>query len=255
LLTLIALLVVIWLVLMGLLAVLTLGFQGYIYTEPVEGIAWRAPAAGTIVALSLLLWVWLDYSPQPRYRDLWTFNPSIDQASFPEMTVVTQLGKTEVYKLSRDGRDYVRSDGGAKLPTRPLRLTVKENGEEVVFEPDKDAKTGKLKQSGDNYLYYRDKKNRTMREDQLGLLSTFSVGNLIGYLLLNLCHFLAWFLTLWLLLEFRMGHALGLAIVLYAVVLLLLLPPVLSYTEKVAGERTPRSPQAAAGRTLRALTM
>jgi hypothetical protein len=237
-----ALLVVIWLVLMGLLAALTLFFQGYVYTEPVQGITWRAPAAGSLVALSLLVWVFCDYSSQGRYGDWLKFNPRLDQQPFPELIIVTQLGKTETYKRAPNG-SYVRSDGG-KLPTRPLRVTVKENGEEVVFEPDKDARTGKIKPAGDEHVYYHDKKNRTMRDDQLGILSTYSYGNLAGYLLLNLFHFAAWLAALWLLLDFRLGHAIGLAIVLYVAVLLLLLPPVLSYTERVAAERS-----AAAGRT------
>lgn len=238
--TLIGLVVVVWLVLMGLLAVLTLFFQGYVYTEPVEGITWRAPAAGSLVAFSLLVWVLIDYSSRGRYSDLLKFNPT-STITFKELVVVTRQepGKPSAYKLDRAGKAYVRSDG-TKLSSRPLSVTVKEDGQDVVFEPDRDAK-GNFKESSDRNLYYRDKKGRVMREDNLGVISSFSTGNLIGYLLLNVFHFAAWFVALWLLLDFRMSHALGLAIVFVVVVQLLLLPPMLGYTEKVADEQAPKA--------------
>jgi hypothetical protein len=237
---LIALLVVVWLVVMGFLAVWTLFFQGYVYTEPVKGIAWRAPVAGTLVTLTLVLWVSLDYSTD-RYGDLWKFNPT-STTTFKELVVVTRQEprKSYTYTLDPAGKNYVRSDG-SKLPDRPLKVTVKEGGEEVIFEPDRDPKTGNFKPAADGSLYYHDKKGQAMREDQVGSLNTFSTGNLVGYLLLNLLFFAAWFLVMWRLLDYRMGHALGLAVVFYLVVVLLLLPPMLSYTERVAQERRLRT--------------
>ena len=66
-----------------------------------------------------------------------------------------------------------------------------------------------------------------MIEGQLGHASIFRTGNLIANLLLNFFHLAVWFAVLWLLLEFRWGHAFGLALVFWTVVMLFLLPPVL----------------------------
>jgi len=39
----------------------TVFIQGYIYSEPVEQVYWRAPAAALIVALFVAFWCSLDY--------------------------------------------------------------------------------------------------------------------------------------------------------------------------------------------------
>src|SRR5215469_15735149 len=72
--SLVVVLLVVFAVLSLLLAAWTLFFQGYIYSEPVEAIYWRAPAAGAALTLFLLIWMVLDYrsieTPQDegRYR-------------------------------------------------------------------------------------------------------------------------------------------------------------------------------------------
>src|ERR1700722_12019993 len=110
---LLALLVLVWLVLMGFLAGLTLALQGYLYTEPVQGITWRAPAAGTAVAFFLILWVVFDYNSPGRYRTLLEFNPRQDLEPYKELRIITADGKQETYKrLKRPNNQPVyRLDG------------------------------------------------------------------------------------------------------------------------------------------------
>jgi hypothetical protein len=69
-LSLILTLFVVWFVLALLLAAWTLFFQGYIYSEPVAAIHWRAPAAATAIAFILCIWVAFDYRAPGRYRPL-----------------------------------------------------------------------------------------------------------------------------------------------------------------------------------------
>ena len=64
------------------LAAWTLFFQGYIYTEPVTGVAWRGPAAGSAVMAVLLLWVLLDYHSPGAYRPLHEFETTQDGKPF-----------------------------------------------------------------------------------------------------------------------------------------------------------------------------
>ena len=51
----------------ALLAAGTAVIQGYLYSEPVEGIAWRSAAAGAAVCLFFALWCYLQASAPGRY--------------------------------------------------------------------------------------------------------------------------------------------------------------------------------------------
>ncbi len=241
-LTLLVILAVIWLGLMGLLAAWTLFFQGYIYTEPTEGIVWRAPVAGTIVTLFIALWVFLDYRSQGQYRALHEFSSQGDAVVFPELRIVNQEGKEEVYKLARNerGQQVYKLEGrpdGRPLPGRPLKVIVKENDADVIFEPDRDAK-GQFQAKLGQPLVYRDSKKRTMAEGELGRLSEFRTGNFVLVLLLNFLHLVVWVLALWLILQYRFWHAFGLAVVAWLGLTLFLLPPTLTKAEEVAQPRT-----------------
>src|SRR5271166_2325797 len=156
---LILILVVVWLLLMGFLAIFTLALQGYIYTEPVKDIQWRAPVAGSVLALFLTAWVFLDYSSPANYGTLVQFNSS-SNTTFNEIRVVTQEGKEEVFKQAKNARGlpvYLqdgRSDG-RQPPSRPMKVIVKEGTEDVEFKPDLDSK-GHFKTEWGLPLYYRD---------------------------------------------------------------------------------------------------
>ncbi len=251
-LTLLLLLVVIWLGLIGLLVLWTLFFQGYVYTQPVQGIVWRAPAAGTGVALFLFAWVFMDYAWPRNYRTLLDFElRSRDDREFDEFRAVDQFGEKTYKKVKNEkGQEIYRENGkrdGGEPMTRPQRVIVKEkNGEEVVFEPDRDAKgqfkTTKVSRFSDARLplQYRDKKKRVMQEGQLGRVTgSFSLGNLILILLLNFLHLVVWFAVLWLVLEFRLWHAVGMAMVAWVALTIFLLPPTLTKAEEVADKRAP----------------
>jgi hypothetical protein len=85
-----------------------------------------------------------------------------------------------------------------------------------------------------------------MYEGQLGRVSTFYAGRLILNLFLNFLHLLIWFIALWLLLRFQWPHALGLAIVLWAVMLLFIVPQVLKLAEDTARRNETTPPPATA---------
>ncbi len=233
----------IWVFLIGLLALGTLGLQGYIYTQAVQGIEWCAPVAGSVLALFLTIWVICDYQSPTNYQTLFQFNLRIDVPPYKEFRIITQEGKEELYKQAKNERGILiyRQDGrpdGRLPPSRPQKVIVKDDNQDVIFEPDRDPK-GRFKTETFDSLYYRDKNGRVMKESELGQATIFRWGNLLANLVLNGIYFVLWFVVLWLVLEFSSGYALGLAIACWLISILFLLPPVLSKVEEVASQRTP----------------
>jgi hypothetical protein len=65
----------------------------------------------------------------------------------------------------------------------------------------------------------------------------FRLDRLLWNLFFNFAHLAAWFLVLWLLLRFQWPHALGLAVVLWLLFTLAILPMMLDYAANVAVKR------------------
>ncbi len=226
-----------WLVLMVLLGVGTVWFQGYIYSEPVAGILWRAPVAGTLLTLILGWWCWLDYRSPGDYPAIYDFHASKDLPQYQELWAVRD-GKLVHYTLhkSSTGRDdEYRDDTGRPLPSRPQAIVVKEEGEEVRFEPERDSK-GHFKQAQRGSLHYVDPRGRVMTEGAFGQMSQSRWGLAFGYLFLNVLLFLALFGSLWLLLQFQWSHALGLSVICWLVLALLVIPALTTKAEEAAAK-------------------
>jgi hypothetical protein len=251
-LSLVLVILLVWFVFSVILGAWTLFFQGYIYSEPAPDLWWRAPAAATALTVFLLLWVVLDYrSINPSrstglYRELQTFSFTEEEEPYPELIVPNRDGKEEKYLRKRTAEsrfDY--RNGAARLPSRPDKvIAVGKDGQREVFLPDKDEK-GHFKVAPNELLRYRDERGREMVEGYLGFVSTRHYSWLWMNLFLNFLHGVVWFLCLWLLLRYQWSHALGLAVVFWAVTMLFVLPQVLGLAEKVARDRLP--PPAAPG--------
>jgi hypothetical protein len=229
-----------WLVMVIALAAWTIWFSGYLYSEPTGEIYWRAPAAGAVVLLALTVWVWSDYrTPPGRYQVFWYATESTDKPDpYKEIRTVNADGIEEVYFYSKtaDGKAQYRTQAGKTLTARPQQITVQEGDEKVVYEPDRDAK-GNFKPSGDGLVHYRDNRGRDLVEGAFHARSIPGSGRSFGVFVLHFLLLIAWFLSLWLLLRFQWAHALGQAVVLWAVMLMFVMPPLLSRTEEVARER------------------
>jgi hypothetical protein len=237
-----------WSVLVVLLIVGTTWLQGYIYSEPVAGIFWRGPAAASLLILVMAFWCFLDSrAPAGRFRTLFTFNAN-DETEFKELWGLKD-GKRVHYKAEKNaaGRNEYRDDNKRPMPSRLEAIIVKEDGEEVKFEPERDAQ-GKFKNTPGQSLRYVDPQGRVMTDDAIGQLSLFRWGRFLANVVLNLFFLLAWFACLWLLLEFQWAHALGLAAVIWLVMILLVMPPLLDRTEALAGQGSaPSTGEAHAG--------
>jgi len=232
-LSLILVLLLVWLVLTVFLAWWTLWIQTYIYTGPVGGVLWRAPAAGTVIMSTVLLWVYLDYRTPERYSTLWEFSP-VEDHEYPTLIVPHRDGKEDVYTKVHQDRGYAYMRRDRPLPSRPEKvIALTDKKERIVFEPDRDAK-GKFKADGGQSLKYRSSTGEVMEEGQLGSVRTFYPARLVLNLFLNFLHLAAWFACLWLLMRFQWSHAFGFALVLWGVMILFILPQVLKLTEKAA---------------------
>jgi hypothetical protein len=243
---LVLILLLIWFVVTVILAAGTLFFQGYIYSEPAGSMYWRAPAAGAVVTAFLALWMFFDYRAPERYRELHGFSATETREPFK----LLRDGKNKEYRRQKDATGHPvylfegRPGKQNELPGRLAKVIAIEGDKEYVFEPLRDDK-GKYEVDREESVRYRNKETGwEMTDAHMGQVYIFHPGWLLGNLLLNFLHLVVWFLCLWLLLRYQWSHALGLAVVCWAVMTLLVLPMVLTRTEAVAKQRA--TPAAAA---------
>jgi hypothetical protein len=230
----ILILLLVWAGLVVLLWAGSVWFQGYIYSEPAPQLVWGAPVAGTALALFLALWCVIDYKSPGRYVSLFDFSARDDREPFVELWAVKGTATTR-YTLTKDaqGRVEYLDRNGKPVPTHADRIIVKENGEEIAFEPERDANGNFKVRRGKSLLYY-DARGRQMSEDNLGQLSTFRWGVFLACGFLNFFHLALWFVCLWLLLRFQWSHALGLAVIFWLTMTVFGVPALLAKVETAA---------------------
>ena len=227
-------------------------FQGYIYTEPSPGIAWQAPAAAGLLTFGFAVWCftiafWTGASPTNLPIDtLFRFTPKQDMVAKPidRIWAIKQDSKKEGAEKEEKRIAYVREQ---KWIGGRLEYTYQEpnqgpqwNAQDVVaIEIDKDG--NKLRFDADKEGVFVTSDGWIMQEDRYGRPTGIPVKSFYGRLILNflfnIAHFVGWFLGLWLLLRFQWTHALGLAVVLWVVATLILLPMLLEEAGKVAQAR------------------
>jgi hypothetical protein len=216
-----------------LLAAGTVVIQGYLYSEPADGLEWRAPAAGAAVGLFFGVWCLLEARAPGRYDTLFNFSDRdvtrVDQF-WSERT--GERGKEEVpYRrgysdrgrviyVDPEGRPWRRSDNGLMTA-----IIIEEGGQRRRFEAEMNP-DGTFHVEPNRPLRYDEVggRGRVMTADAPGEFVTTRYGLLVGNLLLNLAHFLVWFACFWLLLRFQWSHAFGLAVVFWLAFALLVWP-------------------------------
>jgi hypothetical protein len=238
-----ALTVVIW--------VMTLFLQGYYYTEPTQGIVWQAPAAGFLLGLFFTFWCMLIVNSTVTslhdlpYDTLFSFKPRVDKFKNPvkDLWVMKKGSKEPVhYVLKKKFQggitvsEYIQVDTGR--PYSPSGV------EEIIIEED-GAKTRFLPMpapAGADYRQFVDDNGWTIREypqsGPTGLPEAFRWSRFLMNIFLNLLHFILWFVCLWLLVRFQWAHALGLAVVMWVVMTVAVLPMMLEQ----AGQRALAAP-------------
>ena len=235
----------------------TLFFQGYIYTEPAEQLAWRAPAAGAALLVFYAIWCLFEanadrsageggnlvipflYSPRELMtpepvKHLWVVRKDAKGPVEYTLKKFTSAGMTKY--------EYVETKTGNRWRSSGVEDVLLEvNGEKDPFKVQK-AQEG-------SYRVFVDKDGWTMPEFDTGPTgqpTRFRTDWFLGNLLLNLVHLAVWFVCLWLLLRFQWPHALGLAFVLWLVVSLTVLPILLTQARSFAGQTPPPRQKSAA---------
>jgi hypothetical protein len=228
----------------------TLFFQGYIYTEPVEQVSWRAPAAAAALTVFFALWCLLDAntrgsSPQDLpYNSIFRFSPreALTPGPVKKLWVVRKGSKApEEYQLQKYAQagqtryEYVQV--GSKKAWTSVgveAILLEEDGEKVAFKPRQGPEGG--------YREFVDANGWAMPEYDTGPTgqpTKFRFGLFLANIFLNLLHLGLWFACLWLLLRFQWTHALGLALVLWLVATLVIVEPLLTEAGKLAWATPP----------------
>jgi hypothetical protein len=225
--------------------------QGYIYTEPSRDINWQAPAAGAALMVFLMLWCFLDANAadaSPRelpYDTLFRFSANVDLLKEPakEIWAIKKDGEKKPYTLRKVSPTSYRYVDPTYSPERPWRddgvesLQIVIGGETYQFDRVKLAAADK-KYAG--YLEYLNDKGWVIKDYGDGptsIPSKFRLGRLVMNLLLNFGFLLVWWLSLWLIMRFQWSHALLLAIVMWLVFLLTVMPMLLGYAGEVAEQQ------------------
>jgi hypothetical protein len=253
---------VVGLAIAGLLWVGTLFLQGYIYSEPTPALHWRAPAVAGALFLLLLVWCLLDYRLyDPTAGDELPLDTPfrITVSRYDPPTVAAQIwarnkeGKETLYKwqrkagVGREEGEYVNPANNNRPWSRDASglldaIIVEENGKKVTYKlipPEK----GKFKEN-EEARYQEEGGTRVLTESDVkagARRTTFRLGLVVANVILNVLHFGLWFAGLWLLLRYQWAHALGLAVVLWVVMTLAVLPLVFDRA-KEAAKASPRPP-------------
>jgi hypothetical protein len=234
---------VVFAVLSLLLAAWTLFFQGYIYSEPVSAIYWRAPAAAGALTFFVVIWVFLDYrsivkpTAEGRYHPLQDFSAH-ETETYEEITILNRDRKKVLYKRTRQDNHSVYLSKGKALPDRPLEIIATDENGEHIFKPKTDAKGTFQKENGQVRYYEEGNPKRYMDESTIGQITIFHFGWMLMTLILNFVFLIVWFACLWLLLRFQWSHALGLAFAAW-LISLFILPMILTQAERVRKESLP----------------
>lgn len=228
--------------------------QGYFYDSTVEGLHWRAPAAAGVVAAFFALWCLIEYFNPGATNAIHNFSHQqvrdhdrfISVRKTPEREeeiVFTRrrgTGGAAVFVDAQDKR-WSRSSSGAMIA-----IIIEEGeGEKMkrrYFAADLDEQ-GRFRseKSGDVEVMgvrYRERDGSAyILEANPGQVIQSRTGLLFGNIVLNVLHFVLWWLAIWLLLRFQWSHALGFAFVCWLALTLALVPFLLSRSRTAAEKR------------------
>jgi hypothetical protein len=217
-------------------------FQSYIYTQPVPGLAWRAPAAAVALATFFTFWCFIITRSDARpgdipYDAIHRFSPTVEMFdnAVPKFWAIRADGAKTLYSMRKkdDGRpEYVDDKKKPYNYSGVVAFELDNKGTMVRF--DKTAT-----EEGD-YRSFRSADGWVMKEyvdGPTGIPSQSRWGRFLANMALNLLHAVLWFVCFWLLLQFRFNDALGFALVITLISTVVLLPMLLDRAAEVARQR------------------
>lgn len=225
--------------------------QGYFYQNPAERLPLRAAIAALLVGLFITWWVAIDKKNPGKYdtffsfagettREVtefdavrWTMDPTTkglkkDAQGNPAETTVkfkkAPGGKAPTFVDEATGKKFVPSD--TESMTAALVVKVDDNPVRFNAVLKKDERTGAMNYVSDqNERRFTDEKTgRYIKHTQPGVMYVPSSGVVLTALALNFLLFVVWLVAFWPVLRFNFGHAIGFAMVLGLITMLVIMP-------------------------------
>jgi hypothetical protein len=231
----------------------TLFFQGAIYSEPASHLYWRAPLGGLVVTLFLVFWSYLEYRRPASYGPVFDFT-SVEDEQFPKLWGVkngreilfvphkTAKGRTE-YRNPDNGKLWTRSD-----PEGIMEAVIVEDKDGGKFRFNAElTPDGKFRLPPGEPARYREQegRHREMTDQEIGVVHVRHWGRVLANIVLNLLHLAVWVGCLWLVLDFQGWHALGLALIVWLIMTLTIVPPLFKRTDDTAHQQRIATPTTA----------
>lgn len=209
--------------------------QGWWYQGPADRMPIRAAACGGAMALFLTLWCALDRANPGKYETLFDFSPEevtpIDSFDSVMRSKSGDEKKVTFHKkpgASGATRDFVDDKSQPWIKNTSDRMTVAID----VHEKGKNGVTrfkANLDKDGNfpkdlTELRYTDEAGRHITADSLGNIYRRKTGVLLANIFLNGLHLVLWAIALWLGMRFSLWHAVGLALAIWALLMLTVQP-------------------------------
>lgn len=216
--------------------------QGALYSEPTDRLPVRAVVAGLLVALVLTGWTRLNTraSHPDKYGTLFEFNPT----AVREVTAFDAIRRLRVKDETGKPKEVVvpfrfqtgTGTGAARFVDpatgQDFRRATSDYMTVAVLVPDGDAKTrfaaaeadGTYALADGNAVFREENGRRTMTDENMSHMQVPSTSAYVVAVLVNVMHFVAWFVAFWPVMRFTVGHALGLTALFGGVSLLVLMP-------------------------------
>ena len=215
--------------------------QGFLYGQPADKLPLRALVAGLLLALVIVGWGYANAraSHKDKYGTFFEFNPTAvrDIDAFEAMRILSvkdQTGKpreeTVAYVLQGKAfveketlRPFARSSSNY-VTTALLIKTDDGPAKKFVAPPLEGMRYSGLTNASDALTFTEENGSAFVTDQDLRKLETPSKGAFLIALLLNAGLFIAFFAAHWPILQYRMGHAALLTVLLGGVTLFILMP-------------------------------
>lgn len=227
--------------------------QGYLYQAPADRLPVRALVAAALVGLFLTLWAWVDKRNPKKYDTFFEFAP-YETKTFDEFDAV-RWTSPDGSKLRVDAsgnpveaETKFRRGVGAKsneffedgsgdpfhlqgvtksslsYMTAAVKLKPEKDGEAVRFNAQLNADKRTYAKTVEGRRFVEDKGSRYVQAEQLGVLYVPSNRTVFLAIVINVLHYVAWFVAFWAVLQYTRGHAFVLAVAFGTATMLLVMP-------------------------------
>lgn len=230
---------------------ITLFFQRYLYNEPADKLPLRAAVAGVLLGCFVTFWVYVNTRAEGenKYGVIHQFSPNDKSAPVGKFQAVRTKLDTNQKPIGEETVTFEREQtdkGWRYLPNpkpagevRPFAVTASGYYTSALLLTDADGRPVRYEAvmannayTGPKYLFQEKGGDRTIElsrgqdADPAEPLSIVvpSGGVVFLAILLNVLHLVIWVACFWPILRFNLGHAIGLAVVFFALSTFIFMP-------------------------------